>query len=105
MPTVKALHALVRRYGLPGRSKLKRKADLLRAIEEARAAEWVKRLRRAQQTGRYPAVRGDNPHKKWQRARELRQLAGEVNTALLVEVNQRRTTPIKRLQALGRIGK
>ena len=87
------------------RSKM-RKADLLRAIGEARAAEWRKRLRRALQTGRYPAItRGDieNPHKKWQRARELRQLAREVDAALLAEGVRKRTTPTMRAEARRRI--
>ena len=42
MPAVKALRSLARSYGLPGHSKFKRKAALLRAIGEARAAEWKK---------------------------------------------------------------
>ena len=106
MLTVKELRTLVRSYGLPGCSKFQNKDALLRAIGEARAAEWKKQFRRAQQTGRYPAVRGDidNPHKKWQRARELRQLEGEVDTALLAEGVRKRTTPTKRIEALRKIG-
>ena len=105
MFTVKELRSLARSYGLPVVSKMQ-KADLLRAIGEARAAEWRKRLRRALQTGRYPAItRGDieNPHKKWQRARELRQLAREVDTALLAEDVRKRTTPTMRAEARRKI--
>ena len=43
MVTVKELRALAISYGLPGRSKLK-KNDLIKAIAEVRATEFIKRL-------------------------------------------------------------
>ena len=83
MATLKDMRALAKDYGLPGRSKLK-KNDLLKAIAEVRAEEWIKRLQRAQETGRLSAIRGDveNPHKKGRRARELRLISDEVDAAL-----------------------
>ena len=83
MVTLKELRALAKDYGLPGRSKLK-KSDLVEAIAKVRAAEFAKRLQRAQKTGRYSAIRGDveNPHKKGRRGRELVQIKDEVDAAL-----------------------
>ncbi len=57
MVALKELRALAKDYGLPGRSKLK-KSDLVEAIAKVRAAEFAKRLQRAQKTGRYSAIRG-----------------------------------------------
>ena len=83
MTTVKELRALATSYGLPGRSKLK-KNDLIKAIAEAHTAEFIKRLRRAQETGRLSAIRSDveNPHRKGRRGRELAQIDDEVDAAL-----------------------
>jgi len=58
---------------------------LIRLIAEARAPVLLERAARAGKTGRYPALtRGDveNPHKKAQRIRELRQFNAEVTAAL-----------------------
>ena len=66
MPTVKELRELAKSYGLRGYSTL-RKPGLIRLIAEARAPAVLReRLKRALNTGRYPALRGDivNPYKK-----------------------------------------
>jgi len=71
-------------YRLRGYSTLG-KPGLIRLIAEARAPVFLERAMRARKTGRYPALtRGDidNPHKKAQRIRELRQLDDEVTAAL-----------------------
>ena len=83
MTTLKELHLLAKDYGLPGRSKLK-KDDLIKAIAEVRAAEFMKRIQWAQKTTRLSSIRADveNPHKKGRRARELRCIDDEVDAAL-----------------------
>lgn len=83
MVTLKELRALAKDYGIPGRSKLK-KNDLIKAIAEVHTAEFIRRLQRAQKTGRHPAIRGDveNPHKKGRRGRDLVQIKAEVDAAL-----------------------
>ena len=84
MATVKELREQAKSYGLRGYSTL-RKPGLIRLIAEARAPVFLERAVRARKTGRYPALtRGDvdNPHKKAQRIRELRQLDDEVTAAL-----------------------
>ena len=80
MVTAKELRGQAKSYGLRGYSTL-RKPGLIRLIAEARAPVFHERAARARKTGRYPALtRGDidNPHKKAQRVRELRQLDDEV---------------------------
>jgi len=84
MATVKELREQAKSYGLGGHSTL-RKPSLIRLIAEARAPVFLERVARARKTGRYPTLtRGDidNPHKKAQRIRELRQLNDEVTAAL-----------------------
>ena len=53
MVTVKELRALAKSYELPGRTKFKKKSDLLRTIAEVFLTEDV-----------------EKPHKKGRRARE-----------------------------------
>ena len=109
MVTVKELRALAKSYELLGRSKLKKKSDLLRANDEARGAEQVKRLRRVQKTGRYSSLRGDveKPNKKGRREREWKQLAAEAHAALLANTYQKRVekNPRLRVDALTRTSK
>ena len=84
MATVIQLREQAKSYGLRGYSTL-RKPGLIRLIAEARAPVFRARAARSRNTGRYPALtRGDvdNPHKKAQRIRELRQLDNEVTAAL-----------------------
>ena len=83
MATLEESCALAKDYGLPGRSKLK-KDDLIKAIAEVHTAEFIKRLQRAQKTGRHSALLGDveDPHKKGRRGRELVQVKDEVDVAL-----------------------
>ena len=61
-----------------------KKNDLIKAIAEVHNAEFIKRLQRAQKTGRHSAIWGDveNPHKKGPRDRELVQIKDEVDAAL-----------------------
>ena len=112
MATLKELRALAKDYGLPGRSKLK-KNDLIKAIAEVHTAEFIKRLQRAQKTGRHSAIRGDveNPHKKGRRGRDLVQIKDEVDAALrankyITGIEQKpllRQKPLK--QITGRLNK
>ena len=90
MPTVKELKAVARAYGMKGVSRL-RKMDLFMAIAYLRATEFSKRVQRAIITGRYPALQGDtnNPHRKWQRERELEQLYAEADASLRAKKYQR----------------
>ena len=83
MTTLKEMRALAKDYGIPGRPNLK-KNDLIKAIAEVHNAKFIKRLQRAQKTGRYSAIRGDvkNPHKKGRRDSELVQIKDEVDAAL-----------------------
>ena len=109
MTTLKALRALAKDYELPGRSKLK-KCDLVEAIAEVRAAEWIRRLKRAQKKPRkFPALLGDveNPHKRAQRGRELQRIDDEVDAALRATVYTKRVTknPLLRLGPLKRISR
>ena len=91
MPTVKELLEQAKSYGLRGYSTL-RKPGLIRLIAVARAPVFRERLERALKTGRYPALHGDdvdNPHKKAQRIRELRQLQDEVTAAFRAQKYER----------------
>jgi len=84
MVTVKELREQAKSYGLRGYSILQ-KPGLIRLIAEDRTPVLLERAVHARKTGRYPALtRGDvdNPHKKAQRIRELRQLNAEVTAAL-----------------------
>ena len=83
MPTVKQLREQANSYGLKGFSTL-RKPGLIRLIAEARVSALRERLKRARDTGRYPALLGDplDPYKRAQRRRELRQLDDEVTATL-----------------------
>lgn len=83
MSTVKELREQAKAYGLPWRSMLN-KSEPQTAIADLRAAEYIKRLKRAQITGRFSSIRKDieNPHKRGLRARELRFIDEEVHAAL-----------------------
>src|SRR6218665_1028279 len=83
MPTVKELRAQAKSYGLKGYSTLK-KYDLHLLIIKARSKIGRERIRRAFETGRYPAARKDfnNPHKEAQRKSEYRQIDDEVTATL-----------------------
>ena len=83
MATLAELRALAKDYGLPVMSKFK-KNDLIKAIDEAHTAEFIKRLQWAQETGRFSSIRSDieNTHKKGRRRRELAQLDDEAGTAI-----------------------
>jgi len=84
MVTVKEPREQAKSYRLRGYSTLQ-KPGLIRLIAEACTRVLLARAARAWKTGRYPALtRGDvdNPHKKAQRIRELRQLNAEVTAAL-----------------------
>ena len=106
MVTLEELRALAKDYGLPGRSKLK-KNDLIKAIAEVHTAEFIKRLQRAQKTGRHSAIRGDveNPHKKGRRGRDLVQIKDEVDAALRAEkyISAVEKEPLLRQQPLKQI--
>ena len=106
MVTLEELRALAKDYGLPGRSKLK-KNDLIKAIAEVHTAEFIKRLQRAQKTGRHSAIRGDveNPHKKGRRGRDLVQIKDEVDAALRAEkyISAVKKEPLLRQQPLKQI--
>ena len=106
MATLKELSALAKDYGLPGRSKLK-KDDLIKAIAEVHAAEFIKILQRAQKTGRHSALLGDveDPHKKDRRGRELGQVMDEVDAALRAKryISAVEKKPLLRQQPLKRI--
>ena len=109
MPTVKELREQAKSYGLRGYSTLW-KSGLIRLIAEARAPAFQERLVRARKTGRYPALtRGDvdNPHKKAQRIRELRQLDDEVTAALRANKYSQtiKAQPRQRLKPLRRLSR
>lgn len=70
--------------GIRGASKLK-KRDLINVIAEFRAPEYIKRLRRAEKVGRFPALRNYNPLKKAQHVREAAQLNAEIDASLKAE--------------------
>ena len=65
------------------RVQLKKK-DLLVAIAEVRAAEFTKRLDRAEKTNQFSAIRGDvdNPQQQSHRGREVANIKDEVDAAL-----------------------
>jgi|SRR6218665_65815 len=98
MPTVKELREQAKSYGLKGYSTLK-KHDLHLLIYEVRAKTQRERVRRAFETGRFPALREgiNNPYKKEQRLRELHQLEEEVTAALWAKTYEqaRRRDPLK----------
>lgn len=77
MTTLKELRQHAKDIGLRGISR-KCEAELIQLIAEVRAEEFLERVKRSLQTGRYPALQGDpeDPHKRTQRRRELRQLEG-----------------------------
>ncbi|KAK3763396.1 hypothetical protein RRG08_051502 [Elysia crispata] len=87
-------------------SKLK-KDDLIKVIAEVHAAEFIKRLQRAQKTGRHSALLGDveDPHKKGRRGRELGQVMEEVDAALRAKryISAVEKKPLLRQQPLKQI--
>ena len=109
MITVKELREQAKSYGLGGYSTL-RKPGLIRLIAEARAPVFRERAVRARKTGRYPALTRedtDNPHKKAQRTRELRQLDDEVTAALRANKHAQtiKAQPRQRLKPLRQLSR
>ena len=109
MTTAKELREQAKSYGLRGYSTLQ-KPGLIRLIAEARAPVFRERAARARKTGRYPALtRGDtdNPHKKAQRIRELRQLDNEVTAALRANKHTQtiKAQPRQRLKPLRQLSR
>ena len=108
MATLKSLRELAKYYDIRGRSKLD-KSGLLEAIANIRTDEFIKRLKRAQKTGRFSSIREDveNPHKRGRRARELHQLDDEVTASLRAKKydSDAKRNPLLRRQSLKRITK
>ena len=107
MATVKELREQAKSYGLRSYSTL-RKPGLIRLIAEARAPVLLERAARARKTGRYPALtRGDtdNPHKKAQRIRELRQLDNEAALRANKHAQIIKAQPRQRLKPLRQLSR
>ena len=83
MVTMTELRALAKSYGLNvGRTT---KTRLIEMIAQAKAQEFINRLLKGAKRGRFPAItKGDpeNPQKRAQRQRDLKQLDDETNLSL-----------------------